>query len=73
MPVTVTNDENKLINVERILYMLPNDWNFEFVGMNRCNKGDRQHLGIYLPAGKSFKFRVLKGGRNTVIGYKKED
>lgn len=67
VPVTVTNDENKLINVERILYMLPNDWNFEFVGMNRCNKGDRQHLGIYLPAGKSFKFRVLKGGRNTVI------
>ena len=67
VPVTIVDNENKLVTVERIMYMLPSDWNFNLVSMHRCNKGDRQPLGIYLPAGKSFKFRVLDAGRGTVV------
>ncbi len=61
VPVIVTNDNNATVTVERIVYTLPNDWNFQLMGVNRCNTGDRQNFGIYLPAGQFFKYRVLDG------------
>ena len=57
--VTVTSDENNLITVERTMYLIPNDWNMTAAGFSRCNGGDRQILGIYLPDNKSFEMKIL--------------
>ncbi len=63
VPVTVTEDTNKQVTVQRILYTLPNDWNFSGVGVMRCNTGDRQNLGIFVPKDKSFQIKILEGGK----------
>lgn len=57
--VIVKNDDKNLITVERTMYLIPNDWNMTVAGFSRCNGGDRQILGIYLPAGAHFDMRIL--------------
>ncbi len=57
--VEVTEDEDNLIDVVRTMYLIPNDWNMTVAGFSRCNGGDRQILGIYLPDGASFEMKVL--------------
>lgn len=63
--VTVVDDGLNQITVKRALYTLPNDWNMQAAGFTRCNTGDRQMLGIYLPHGAFFKMRVLTDVANT--------
>lgn len=57
--VIVEDDESGMITVERTMYLIPNDWNMTGAGFSRCNGGDRQILGIYLPANAYFDMKIL--------------
>ena len=69
VPVTILNDENANINIERILYTIPSVWNLDQVGVNRSNYADRQILGIYLDSNQSIKGRVLNSNQDITIQY----
>lgn len=69
VPVIVTEDENAKINVERTLYTLPSVWNIALAGTHRCNSGDRQILGIYMPKESSIKVRALSTNGNMAITF----
>lgn len=45
--------------IERTVYAVPAMKNMSFIGTERCNTGDRQILGIYLPEGSSFLARTV--------------
>ena len=64
--VTVTDEENGIIDVVRTIYSLPAMENMKFTGTERCNTGDSQILGIYVPQNASFEIRYL----NAVFEYK---
>ena len=67
--VYVTDEENAKINVERTLYTIPSMWNLDMIGVMRCNYGDRQNLGIYLPEGVSIKARILNADTDLKVQY----
>jgi hypothetical protein len=70
VPVTVTEPtEDSKITVERTLYTLPSDWNMRLAGFTRCNTGDRQILGIYMPAGTSARIRSLDADVNFTVQF----
>jgi hypothetical protein len=70
VPVTVTEPtEDSKIKVERTLYTLPSDWNMRLAGFTRCNTGDRQILGIYMPAGTSARIRSLDADVNFTVQF----
>lgn len=48
VPVIVTDDLEKDIDIERTIYTIPSVWNMDLVGLNRSNYGDKQILGMYL-------------------------
>lgn len=59
VPVTVLDESGGRFVVERTVYAVPKMENLSFVGTERCNRGDRQILGIYVPKDASFKARNL--------------
>lgn len=67
--VYVTDEEDAKINVERTLYTIPSMWNLDMIGVMRCNYGDRQNLGIYLPEGVSIKARILNADTDLRVQY----
>ncbi len=67
VPVTILDNNDFVIKMERTMYTIPNDWNMTLAGFSRCNSGDRQHLGIYLPSHASFKMKVIEGNRNITV------
>ncbi len=69
VPVIVTDDENAKINVERTLYTIPSVWNMDLAGFSRCNYGDRQILGIYMPKGTSVRARILSSDNNIDVNF----
>ena len=69
VPVIVTEDGNSKIIVERTIYTIPSIWNLDIIGVRRCNYGDRQNLGIYLPEGTSVKARVLDSDNDINVQY----
>ena len=69
VPIIVTEDGNSKIIVERTIYTIPSIWNLDIIGVRRCNYGDRQNLGIYLPEGTSVKARVLDSDNDINVQY----
>ena len=67
VPVTVLAQADADIIVQRTMYTTPSVWNMDLAGTNRCNKGDRQHLGIFLPADSSMEIRLLEGADSLTI------
>ncbi len=67
VPVTVLDKAEKECTIVRTLYTLPSTWNLDMIGVGRCHSGDRQILGIYLPANSSAKIKVLESDKNIAI------
>lgn len=65
----IVNSANEKINVERTIYTIPSVWNQDLVGVKRNNYGDRQHLGIYLPAGSSVNARVIDSDYSLTVQF----
>ncbi len=62
VPLEITDDESGVITVRRTVYCIPSDWNMTAAGFSRCNTGDRQILGIYMPENASFEIRLVTEG-----------
>ena len=73
VPVTVTEEENGDITVQRIMYTTPSVWNMDLIGVQRNNYGDRQHLGIFMPADSSIEMRILDGTSNLRVSCYNDD
>ncbi len=73
VPVIVTEEESKIIKVERTLYTIPSVWNMDLAGFSRCNYGDRQILGVYLSQGSSLKARVISADTNITTQFLTND
>lgn len=59
VPVHVTDNESGNCTIQRTAYCIPAMENMKKTGTERCNTGDRQMLGIYVPTGSSFTFKSL--------------
>lgn len=57
--VVVNDKEEGSISVVRRTYAIPAMNNMKSIGMERCNTGDRQMLGIYLKSECSFSLRAI--------------
>ena len=69
VPVKVLDDSNAKINVERTMYTTPSVWNMDKAGFIRCNYGDRQILGVYVPKGESVNVRAVSATKNLGIQF----
>lgn len=67
VPVHVLGKEEKECKIVRTLYTLPSMWNLDMIGVGRCHAGDRQILGIYLPANSSAQIKVLDADKNISV------
>lgn len=69
--VTVLDQTGGTFVIERTVYAVPKMENMLFIGTERCNPGDRQILGIFVPEGASFKARSLSNDaeNNFVITF----
>ncbi|MCM1371054.1 MAG: DUF5011 domain-containing protein [Clostridium sp.] len=70
---TTEEKDTYKINVERTLYTIPSVWNMDMVGTNRNNYGDRQILGIYMPANTTIKARILSATNNITVSFLAND
>ena len=59
VPVIVRDKGNKECEIVRTVYAIPKMENMATSGMERCNNGDRQILGIYLPSGAKATIKAL--------------
>lgn len=59
VPVHVSDESNGNCTIERTVYCIPAMENMKKTGTERCNTGDSQILGIYVPYGSSFTFKSL--------------
>ena len=57
--VEITNDDDGALDVTRRIHTIPNDWNMAQLNFSRNNNGDREILGIFMPASSSFEFKAL--------------
>lgn len=57
VPVKVLDDQNGVCTIERTIYTLPNVDNLSAIKVNRCHTGDRQILGVFMPAGSEIKVK----------------
>lgn len=73
VPISVVDESNlpegmtEDIKVVRTLYTLPSMWNLDNTDMKRCNYGDRQILGVYLPAGQKIKARIIQADNDILV------
>lgn len=67
VPVVILEKEEGECTIERTLYTLASDWNITLFGVGRNRNGDRQNLGIYLPADTTAKIRVIDADSDFVI------
>ncbi len=58
VPVSVTAVGDPVI-VKRRLHSVASNWNTANAGFSRCDTGDRQIFGIYMPSGSSVNIRLL--------------
>ena len=65
VPVQVIEDGDR--KIQRTLYTLPDESALIDASLNRAHYHDRQDLGIYLPAGKSFRIRQINLDLNDSI------
>lgn len=57
--VIINDSDQGNIKVRRTIYAIPQMANMKNIGMERCNNGDRQILGIYLKENCSFTLTAL--------------
>lgn len=69
VPVHILDKEEKECSIIRSLYTLPAMSNLKLAGTERCNNGDRQILGIYLPAGASASIKPIDAEKNLEITF----
>lgn len=69
VPVTVTEEEGSQISVIRSIYAIPAMKNLTLTGTERCNNGDRQILGIFLPADSSAWIRAVDSDKDLQITF----
>lgn len=59
VPVHVKDKTGGKFDIVRTIYSIPKMNNMSMTGMERCNKGDRQILGVYLPANSSLLIKNI--------------
>lgn len=59
VPVHVKDETGGKFDIVRTIYSIPKMNNMSMTGMERCNKGDRQILGVYLPANSSLLIKNI--------------
>lgn len=64
VPLTINDATGGKVEVIRSVYALPKMENMSATGMTRCNTGDSQILGIYMPADSSVSIKLLDTGLN---------
>lgn len=69
VPVHVLDKEEGECKIVRTIYSIPSLWNLSLVGTERCNNGDRQILGIYLPESTSAEIRSIDAEADLQITY----
>lgn len=69
VPVTIQDKEEGECIVEQTVYAIPSMQNMKNVGTERCNTGDRQILGIFLPENQSFQAKMLEGRQDLQITF----
>lgn len=69
VPVHVLDKEDGECRVVRTIVTLPAMKNLSDAGTERCNNGDRQILGIFLPAGTSAQVKVVDSDVDFQITY----
>lgn len=62
IPVHVKDETGGKFDIVRTIYSIPKMNNMSMTGMERCNKGDRQMLGVYLPANSSLSIKNIDTG-----------
>ena len=62
VPVHVKDETGGIFDIVRTIYSIPKMNNMSMTGMERCNKGDRQMLGVYLPANSSLSIKNIDTG-----------
>ena len=73
VPVEIVDNDVDKIKVERTLYTIPSVWNLDMIGIARCNYGDRQLLGIYMPEGSSIRARIKDADSNISLQFINND
>ncbi len=69
VPVEVTDQSDAKITVEKTLYTIPSTWNMDLAGFSRCNYGDRQILGIYMPKETTVKARIISSDADISLDF----
>lgn len=69
VPVHVLDKEEGECKVVRTIYAIPAMKNLSLVGTERCNNGDRQILGIFLPENQSAQIKMIEGNKNLQITF----
>ena len=59
VPVHVLDKSEGQCKITRRVYAIPSLSNLSLVGTERCNNGDSQILGIYLPVGSKAQVKIL--------------
>ena len=69
VPVTIQDKEEGECIVEQTVYAIPSMANMQLVGTERCNTGDRQILGIFVPENQNFQIKMIEGDQNLQITF----
>lgn len=69
VPVEVRNKEEGECEIEQTVYAIPAMNNMKSIGTERCNTGDRQIFGVYLPENQSFQARMINGDQDLQITF----
>lgn len=69
VPVHVLDKSESECKIVRTLYTIPSLKNLKDVGTERCNTGDRQILGIFLPEDASAEIRILSAEKDLEITF----
>lgn len=69
VPVHVLDKTDSECRVVRTLYTIPSLQNLKDVGTERCNTGDRQILGIFLPENASAEIKILQSEKDLEITF----
>lgn len=67
VPVSVSEENADKITVVRTIYSVPRLSHLKDVGVERCDNGDRQSLGIFLPADAEAQITVLDSDVDLTI------
>lgn len=69
VPVHVLDKTEGECKIIRTVYAIPSMNNLKMVGTERCNTGDRQILGIYLPENSSAQVKVIDAPSNLTFTF----